>query len=81
VVSLLEYQRFITDDLGKLDASLFEANVRDYEGETGVNRNIRETLEREDRAVDFWWLNNGVTIVANKVQPAGKLLALETPRS
>ncbi|MFG1909436.1 AIPR family protein [Kribbella sp. NPDC048928] len=80
VVKLDEYQRFITDDSGKLDASLFEANVRDYEGETGVNRSIQTTLEHEDRDVDFWWLNNGVTIVADKVQPASKLLALESPQ-
>lgn len=80
VVKLDEYQRFITDGSGKLDASLFEANVRDYEGETGVNRSIQATLEHEDREVDFWWLNNGVTIVADKVQPASKLLKLESPQ-
>lgn len=80
VVKLDEYQRFITDTSGKLDASLFEANVRDYEGEAGVNRSIQATLEHEDRDVDFWWLNNGVTIVADKVQPASKLLELESPQ-
>lgn len=80
VVSLSEYQRFITDETGKLDAALFEANVRDYEGETGVNRSIQATLEQEDRHIDFWWLNNGVTIVADRVQPAGKLLELESPQ-
>nr|WP_241728862.1 AIPR family protein [Nocardioides zeae] len=80
VVKLDEYQRFITDSSGKLDASLFEANVRDYEGETGVNRSIQATLTKEDKGVDFWWLNNGVTIVADKVQPASKLLELESPQ-
>lgn len=80
VVRLGDYQEFITDATGKLDSSLFEANVRDYEGESGVNQSIQDTLEREDRTVDFWWLNNGVTIVANRVQPAGKLLQLESPQ-
>lgn len=80
VVSLDEYQRFITDTTGKLDAGLFEANVRDYEGSTGVNRSIQATLEHADSVVDFWWLNNGVTIVADRVQPAGKLLQLESPQ-
>lgn len=80
VVRLDEYQRFITDPSGRLDASLFEANVRDYEGETGVNRSIQSTLEHEDKDVDFWWLNNGVTIVADMVQPASKLLKLESPQ-
>ncbi|MFT4468829.1 AIPR family protein [Arthrobacter sulfonylureivorans] len=80
VVRLDEYEKFITDDSGNLDASLFEANVRDYEGETTVNRSIQSTLEKHDENVDFWWLNNGVTIVANRVQPANKLLELESPQ-
>jgi hypothetical protein len=80
VVRLDEYEKFITDDSGNLDASLFEANVRDYEGETTVNRSIQATLEKHDENVDFWWLNNGVTIVANRVQPANKLLELESPQ-
>ncbi|HET7385302.1 MAG TPA: AIPR family protein [Nocardioidaceae bacterium] len=80
LVRLDDYQVFITDKSGKLDATLFEANVRDYEGESGVNKSIQETLEHEDKDVDFWWLNNGVTIVADKVQPAGKLLQLVSPQ-
>lgn len=80
LVRLDDYQGFITDETGNLDASLFEANVRDYEGGSGVNRSIQETLEQEDENVDFWWLNNGVTIVADKVQPAGKLLQLVSPQ-
>lgn len=80
VVQLDEYERFITDGSGKLDASLFEANVRDYEGETTVNKSIQSTLEQRDPNVDFWWLNNGVTIVADRVQPANKLLELDSPQ-
>jgi hypothetical protein len=80
VVRLRDYEQFITDATGKLDAALFEANVRDYEGNTSVNDSIQHTLETADVEVDFWWLNNGVTIVADKVQPANKLLQLESPQ-
>lgn len=80
LVKLYDYQRFITDDTGKLDATLFDANVRDYDSESGVNRSIQETLSKQDSDVDFWWLNNGVTIVADRVQPAGKLLHLDSPQ-
>lgn len=82
VVRLAEFERFITDDDGKLDAALFEANVRDYEGETEVNRHIQETLARPDEEVDFWWLNNGVTIVAQDVQTKGgtKYFQLRAPQ-
>lgn len=80
LVKLYDYQKFITDETGKLDASLFDANVRDYDSESGVNRSIEETLSKQDSEVDFWWLNNGVTIVADRVQPAGKLLHLDSPQ-
>lgn len=80
LVRLDDYQDFITDNSGNLDAGLFEANVRDYEIESEVNKSIQGTLEHEDRVVDFWWLNNGVTIVADKVQLAGKNLSLESPQ-
>lgn len=80
VVRLNDYEAFLTSERGELDTSLFEANVRDYEGETAVNRNIEATLSKRDDTVDFWWLNNGVTIVASRVQLANKLLELETPQ-
>ncbi|MGC5306648.1 AIPR family protein [Micromonospora zamorensis] len=80
VVRLDDYEAFITGSAGDLDAGLFEANVRDYEGETAVNRSIQQTLEQAESDIDFWWLNNGVTIVASRVQPANKMLELESPQ-
>lgn len=80
VVGLDDHQRFISTPSGDLDVSLFDANVRDYEGDTDVNGGIRKSLSTIDEQIDFWWLNNGVTIVATRVQPAGKLLKLESPQ-
>jgi hypothetical protein len=80
VVRLEDYEDFITTEDGELDTALFEANVRNYEGQTDVNQSIEETLNRSDAAVDFWWLNNGVTIVASRIQPANKILELEAPQ-
>lgn len=80
VVRLADYEKFITGPTGDLDSSIFEANVRDYEGSTSVNQEIGRTLQTLDNEVDFWWLNNGVTIVAKQVQPANKLLKLESPQ-
>jgi hypothetical protein len=72
LVNLYDYYRFITDDdTGHLRQSIFEANVRDYQGENKVNKDIQNTLEGGDRA-DFWWLNNGVTILSSNVQLRGK---------
>ncbi|MGC5020353.1 AIPR family protein [Micromonospora sp. DT47] len=80
VVRLSDYERFITGANGELDGTLFEANVRDYEGATDVNKSIQETLETVDADEDFWWLNNGVTVVASRVRPANKMLELESPQ-
>lgn len=80
VVKLADYERFITAETGELDHALFEANVRDYEGDVSVDRSIEQTLSVADKEVDFWWLNNGVTIVASRVQPSNKLLQLDSPQ-
>lgn len=79
LANLREYYAFITDDHGGLRRGLLDANVRDYEGSTEVNQGIRNTL-RDNDPEDFWWLNNGVTIIAGKTSLAGKGLTLEDPR-
>ena len=69
LVNLGNYYNFITDDAGALRKYIFESNVRDYQGHNSVNNEIRETLAAET-SEDFWWLNNGVTIVAEDVSQA-----------
>jgi hypothetical protein len=59
---------------------MFDANVRDYESGSPVNQSIQQTLEIEEPDVDFWWLNNGVTVVADRVQLNGKRLTLASPQ-
>ena len=63
---------------GVFQESLFDANVRDYEGDVAVNSGIRATLIEARHDEEFWWLNNGVTIVATKARFAS---ALHTHRS
>jgi len=79
LVKLREYFKFISDEKGDLRRSLFEANVRDYQGATQVNEEIGKTLV-EKWPEDFWWLNNGITIVAGKVTQTGKTLTIEDPQ-
>ncbi|WP_175692984.1 AIPR family protein [Burkholderia ambifaria] len=57
------YFRFIADEDGNLRRYLFESNVRDFVGLNRVNEDIKATLENVN-SPDFWWLNNGVTILA-----------------
>lgn len=77
--NLAAYYKFITDDHGKLIRHIFESNVRDYQGKTNVNNEIQNTLENPG-VEEFWWLNNGVTILASEVAaPGGKELVVHNP--
>lgn len=65
LVSLKEYYGFIVSEDNTLRKKFFEANVRDYQGKNNVNSSIRETLEN-GQSEDFWWLNNGITILTSE---------------
>lgn len=76
---LNDYYEFITDENDKLKRYLFESNVRDYLGDVGVNQDIESTLDSRELSnpIDFWWLNNGITILASSANVAGKEISLE----
>lgn len=79
-VGLFEFNEFTTNENGELKKALFEANIRDYQGNIEVNKAIRKTLA-DGGAVDFWWLNNGITIVADSVtRDMGNAITLTNPR-
>ena len=65
LVDLKSYFNFIVNDEGDVRKSFFDSNVRAYQGKNNVNSSISETLHRADDN-DFWWLNNGVTVLASE---------------
>ena len=79
LVRLRDFYDFITDDEEKVIRHIFEANVRDYQGPTQVNDEIQESLKQKD-SEDFWWLNNGITIVASRASQSAKTLTIEDPQ-
>ncbi|MCT8866198.1 MULTISPECIES: AIPR family protein [Shewanella] len=80
LVRIRDYFKFITDENGVIVRNIFEANVRDYQGKSSVNLDIQLTLESHSAKEDFWWLNNGVTILADDVTaPGGKELIIHNP--
>ncbi len=79
LVSLEKYNEFITNEEGSLRKNIFEANIRDYQGKIEVNEGIEKTLTSKS-AEDFWWLNNGITIIATKGTIVGKTITLEEPQ-
>lgn len=76
LVNLGEFFNFITDENGHLKGHIFEGNVRDYQGKTEVNKEIRSTLDSPS-GEDFWWLNNGVSLVCSQASLSGKTLTVE----
>ena len=75
LVNLKDFHNFISDQ-GKLRRYLFDSNVRDFMGLNRVNEDIKVTLLNID-SPDFWWLNNGVTILATGASVVGKSIQIE----
>lgn len=55
----------IVDWWTKYRTRLFAKNLRGVLGDTDVNNEMRYTLEHEPK--NFWYFNNGITIIAKKV--------------
>ncbi|MGV0035714.1 MAG: AIPR family protein, partial [Candidatus Azotimanducaceae bacterium WSBS_2022_MAG_OTU7] len=79
LIGLVDFYRFLKDSKGDMNRQIFEANVRDYQGRTVVNDEIQNTLRGGNRE-DFWWLNNGVSIIAAKASQSGKTITVEDPQ-
>jgi len=75
IVSLKDYYNFIKEN-NKLIESIFDSNVRDWQGNIEVNKEIRKTII-DDFGRDFWWLNNGITVIASGYKQYGKSLHLK----
>jgi hypothetical protein len=79
-VKLSNFAGFLTDEDGNLRTSILEPNVRDYQGAgSPVNREIRASLIDTASKVEFWWLNNGITILAEKCSITGNKITITKP--
>lgn len=72
---LSEYYKFISDFDGIIKKYIFDMNVRDYLGLNPVNEDIIHTLKNPD-ASDFWWLNNGITIIGSDAHIVGNTISI-----
>ena len=77
LAELKEYFKFITYDDKKMRKYLFDSNVRDFMGINSVNEDILETLKNRKDKEDFWWLNNGITILCSSAIAIGKSITIE----
>lgn len=71
-----EFKKIILDESGNLKGGLFFDNVRDWQGYNPVNSGIRDTLESADKG-RFVLMNNGLTIIAARVQPTADRFLIE----
>jgi len=76
---LTDYFKAVRDEAGTLKRYLFDSNVRGYVGNGAVNSDILSTLRDVDSPdhVDFWWLNNGVTVLATNAWTMAKEILIE----
>ncbi|WP_028958269.1 AIPR family protein [Sulfitobacter sp. 20_GPM-1509m] len=80
VLTLLkDFNSFLRHGGDTVRQDLFESNVRDYQGSTEVNSDISETLQ-STTDIDFWWLNNGVTILSSQASQTGNAVTIENPQ-
>ncbi|EJN6826420.1 AIPR family protein [Vibrio cidicii] len=70
------YIELITNNDGNLSKGLFYDNVRDFQGINKVNKEIQETLNSSLYQSLLPLLNNGITIIAKKVDKVGSKLKL-----
>lgn len=75
-ISAKEYVSLISDDENKLQKYLFEDNVRDFQGDNKVNKEIKRTITNPMEQAALSVFNNGITIIAKKVEPIGKKMKL-----
>ena len=79
LVKLGSLAALLRDEHGDMRRSMLEPNVRDYAGpKNPVNKLIRQSLE-QTTAPEFWWLNNGVTVLASKCAVVGNKVVIEKP--
>mgnify|MGYP001550175742 FL=1 len=80
LVLLRDFAALLTNESDGIKTQLLEANVRDYQGNTRkVNEAIKETLDQTAPKEDFWWLNNGITILADDCPVSAQKLAIKRP--
>lgn len=58
----------IYKDAVKKNYEIFEANVREYLGTKGINNGIIKTLKSKDDRENFFYYNNGITIICEKLE-------------
>lgn len=76
--SAKQYVELLVTEDGLINKSLFDDNVRDYQGISNVNDEITKTIESEPEK--FSLLNNGITIVCDEYTQKNRSISLQSPQ-
>ncbi|MDP0382660.1 AIPR family protein [Glaesserella parasuis] len=71
-----EFIELIKDSQGNISRGLFFDNVRDYQGKNKVNKQIENTIKSEKKQKLLPLLNNGITIIAKKIDRVANKMKL-----
>ncbi len=77
VIPASEFIKLIVGEAGQILQTVFYDNVRDWQGLSSVNTTIQATLKDQSRKQRFSLMNNGVTVIARKLNAVNDRLFLE----
>jgi len=82
LVKLHDYRKFLIegDDPRVLAERIFESNVRGFVLDSSINDEMAHSLRNSEDDPNFWLLNNGVTIIASKANPAHLMVTVSDPQ-
>lgn len=73
-----ELVKMISTEEGSLRRNIFDDNVRDYQGDSTINTEIKYTVQNE--AEKFVLLNNGITVVCSGITDANRKIKISNPQ-
>lgn len=76
IISLSEFIKLVCDN-NRIIKNLFHSNVRDFQGDTPVNKDIIKTMSNNIDYKYFGLFHNGITIVAKTLDKKGENIQLE----
>lgn len=76
-IAASEFKKLLEGESGNILSSIFYDNVRDWQGQNEVNKGMLDTLRSSDQRARFVLMNNGVTVIAKRIQQTGDKIVLE----
>lgn len=76
--SAAELLKLLVSEDGLMRRSLFDDNVRDFQGDTTINSEILDTIKNVPQS--FVLLNNGITIVCDEIIPGNRKVTVRNPQ-